>query len=153
MTEQYYDDDDDAVDEQPQRTDSEWAELRRAKKAKEKAEKELAQYKRAETFRKAGIDTDDPRFAYFAKGYDGDLTADAIREEAIRAGFVQEQPEAPEGDPAEVEAAARVQQAAGAGVDQPELVEAALQQAYDEGGTEGMMQFLASQGVPTRLVQ
>lgn len=153
MTDQFYDEDDDALDEPPARSDSEWAELRRAKKAKDKAERELAEYKRADVFRKAGLDADDPRFQYFAKGYEGELTAEAIRAEALRAGFVQPDPEPQEGDPSELAAGQRVLQAAGAGADQPDLSDAGLQQAFEEGGTEGMMQYLASLGVPLNTVQ
>lgn len=154
MSTQYYEDDEDTEDEvtEPERSDADWAQLRREKKARAKVEKELNELKREKEFRKAGIDAEDPKFSYFVKGYEGEVTAEAIRAEALKAGFISEQPE-PEPDQSGVEAQGRVAQAAGGGTDQPELAEAALQQAFDEGGVEGMTQFLASQGVPSRLVQ
>ena len=151
MSDQFYeydDDDDEQDDDKPERTDAEWAELRRAKKAKDKAEKELAQMKRDMAFQKAGIDTDDPKTSYFVKGYEGDISADAIREEAVKAGFITVEEE-PEPDQTPVEAQARVAQAAGGiGADQPDLAQAALDQAFAEGGMDGMKQYLASQGIP-----
>lgn len=153
MTEVYDDFDDDIDDEKPQRSDSEWAELRRAKKAKEKAEKELADMRKQFAFQKAGIDPDDPRTSYFVKGYEGDMTVEAIREEAIKAGFIAA-PSDEETDQTPVEAQERIAQAAGGlGIDQPDLALAALDQAFAEGGTEGMLQYLASQGIPLNIEQ
>lgn len=155
MTEVYdddFEDDYDEVDEKPQRSDAEWAELRRAKKAREKAEKELADMKRQITFQKAGIDPDDPKFSYFVKGYDGELNAEAIRAEATKAGFLQQQAE-PEPDQTPVDTQSRIAQAAGSGTDEAGLAQAALDQAFAEGGTEGMLAYLASQGVPLNTVQ
>lgn len=153
MTEVYeYDDDDDVDtdDDKPQRTDAEWATLRREKKAREKAEKELADMKKQVAFTKAGIDPDDPKARYFVKGYDGDMTAEAIRAEAVKAGFISETPE-PEPDQSGVKAQERIS-AAGAGqaVEALDLSTAALDQAFAEGGTEGMMSYLASQGLPVQ---
>ena len=48
----------------------------------------LAMYERRDTFRSAGLDPDDSRVKYFVKGYDGELDATAIREEAMAAGFI-----------------------------------------------------------------
>ena len=42
------------------------------------------------TFRSAGLDPDDSRVKYFVKGYDGELDAEAIRQEAMAAGFLGE---------------------------------------------------------------
>lgn len=52
-----------------------------AKARAEALERELA-------FTKAGIDPDDPRQRYFVQGYQGELTADAIRAEATSTGFL-----------------------------------------------------------------
>ena len=63
----------------------------RAKEAEEKAatlELELSSIQRRDTFRSAGLDPDDPRVKYFVKGYEGELDADAIRQEAEAAGFL-----------------------------------------------------------------
>lgn len=55
----------------------------------DKAERELA-------FAKSGIDLSDTKMQYFIKGYEGDLTPEAITEAAKAAGFIteksQEQP-------------------------------------------------------------
>ena len=42
-------------------------------------------------FVKAGIQTDDPRFKYFLKGYDGELTPEAIRRAAEEAQLITPQ--------------------------------------------------------------
>ena len=63
----------------------------RAKEAEQKAatlELELSSIQRRDTFRSAGLDPDDPRVKYFVKGYEGELHADAIRQEAEAAGFL-----------------------------------------------------------------
>ena len=65
----------------------------RAKEAEEKAatlELELSSIQRRDTFRSAGLDPDDARVKYFVKGYEGELDAEAIRQEAMAAGFLGE---------------------------------------------------------------
>ncbi len=51
---------------------------------------ELNALRREKTFRSAGLDLDDTRVKYFVKGYDGELDAEAIRQEAMAAGFLGE---------------------------------------------------------------
>lgn len=51
-----------------------------------RAEAEAA--RRELAFVKAGIDPDDPQQGYFVRGYQGDVTADAIRAAAETAGFL-----------------------------------------------------------------
>ena len=63
----------------------------RAKEAEQQAAEmasQLQSYQRRDTFRSAGLDPDDARVKYFVKGYDGELDATAIREEAMAAGFI-----------------------------------------------------------------
>jgi hypothetical protein len=63
----------------------------RAKEAEEKAatlELQLSSIQRRDTFRSAGLDLDDARIKYFVKGYEGELDAEAIRQEATAAGFL-----------------------------------------------------------------
>ncbi len=63
----------------------------RAKEAEEKAatlELELSSIQRRDMFRSAGLDPDDARVRYFVKGYEGELDAEAIRQEATAAGFL-----------------------------------------------------------------
>lgn len=154
MTEVYDDfDEDDDFDEKPQRTDAEWAELRRAKKAKEKAERELAQLRRERAFAKAGIDPDDPRTAYFVKGYDGDITPEAIRAEAIQAGFIAEEGDDP--NPADVQAGQDITEAALGAIPEGGAFadSGALDEAFRQGGTDGMLAYLREQGVPINETQ
>lgn len=47
----------------------------------EAAERKLA-------FAEAGISLSDPKLSYFVKGYEGDLTPDAIKAQAIADGFI-----------------------------------------------------------------
>ena len=49
---------------------------------------ELDALRREKTFRSAGLDPDDSRVKYFVKGYDGELDAEAIRQEAMAAGVL-----------------------------------------------------------------
>lgn len=90
MSDQEYDDDDD-LDEgdqppvEPPRTVTLSRKQIRSLEAKaaraDAAERELA-------FAKAGVDLADPKLSYFVKGYSGDLTPDAIKQEAVNAGFL-----------------------------------------------------------------
>jgi len=52
------------------------------------AEDRASGYERRDTFRSAGLDLDDARIKYFVKGYEGELDAEAIRQEATAAGFL-----------------------------------------------------------------
>ena len=51
---------------------------------------QLAGLKRTEAFRSAGINPNDPRQAYFVKGYDGEIDPEPIRAAAVEAGFLTE---------------------------------------------------------------
>jgi hypothetical protein len=140
-------------DQQPPkepRTNDEWASLRKANKKAADAERELA-------FLKAGINTDDPKMTYFVKGYDGDITADAIKAAATEAGFIGEQapPAAPQTpgpvDPAaqsSLEAGQRIA-SAGIGATTPGATSAQqkLQEAYLAGGTPAMLDAAESLGI------
>lgn len=140
-------DDDETGDEQEQRTGPEWAALRRARKEAKKAQQEAAEAKRQMAFLKAGIDPESPKARYFVKGYEGDIDVEAIRAEALAAGIIEEQQEQVDQTP--VDAQARIAAAAsGVGQSDMELATAALDQAYATGGTEGMLQHLASLGIP-----
>ena len=63
--------------------EAENAELRAQAEAASSAARELA-------FVKAGIDPELPISKYFVKAYDGELTADAIREAGIEAGLLKD---------------------------------------------------------------
>tara|TARA_Y100000588_G_scaffold78829_1_gene82393 strand:- start:1102 stop:1569 length:468 start_codon:yes stop_codon:yes gene_type:complete len=60
------------------------------------AEERLSGYERRDTFRTAGLDLDDARVKYFVKGYEGELDAEAIRQEAMAAGFLGDDAPLPE---------------------------------------------------------
>jgi len=57
-------------------------------KAGDEAIAKLAELERREAFRDAGINVSDGVGSYFVKGYDGDLSVEAIRAEAERVGLV-----------------------------------------------------------------
>lgn len=54
----------------------------------EAAESRLAALERAEAFRSAGVDPTSKMGSYFLKGYDGELTVEAIQAEAREAGLL-----------------------------------------------------------------
>jgi ribosomal protein L12E/L44/L45/RPP1/RPP2 len=60
--------------------------------------------KRENAFLKAGIKPDDPKAKYFVRGYDGELTADAILAEAKAAGIIAEPAPAPAPNGAQAQA-------------------------------------------------
>lgn len=70
------------------------------KKAKERDElaAKLERLERNEAFRDAGLDLKDAKAKYFMKGYDGDMTPEAIKAEALSAGFLSEAPPPPDPD-------------------------------------------------------
>jgi len=82
----------DAVDQQPKdpvrahmrKLEAENKALREAAQAAEQAKREL-------TFVKAGINPDDPKAKYFVKGYDGELTVEAIKVAAEEASLIPSQ--------------------------------------------------------------
>jgi hypothetical protein len=79
-------DDQDSPDEKPtpnwrRKLEKDAEDGRLAKQQANDAKRELAFYK-------AGLPMDDPRLAYFVKGYDGAYDPDAIRKAAQDAGFI-----------------------------------------------------------------
>lgn len=131
--------------------------LRRAASGKKQLEKELADIKRELAFAKAGLPMNDPRMNYFVKGYDGDMTAEAIREAALEAGFLAAQGQGE--DPAISHAAAAQQRvmSASSGVAYEGLSEEAalaqLESAMEEGGIEAMLDVARQFGIPTNIDQ
>lgn len=85
-------DDDDTADQAPPPKNPLREQLKRLerenKELKTKVEKGSAA-ERQIAFLKAGVDPDSPKAKYFVKGYDGDLTADAIKAEAVAAGLIE----------------------------------------------------------------
>lgn len=83
---------DEQVDQQPKdpvrahlrKLEAENKSLREAAQAAETSKRELM-------FLKAGINPDDPKAKYFVKGYDGELTVEAIRQAAEEASYIPSQ--------------------------------------------------------------
>lgn len=57
-------------------------------KRKDELLAEAEKAKRELVFLKAGINPDDPKAKYFVKGYDGELSVEAIRDAASESGFI-----------------------------------------------------------------
>lgn len=96
-TDDDYDLDDDTTTDEPQtgrnplraqmrKQEKELKELREQLAAGQQASRELA-------FVKAGVDTTKPGAKYFVKGYEGELTVDAIKAAAVEEGFLQAETE------------------------------------------------------------
>lgn len=66
------------------------AQLRKAANAASARDQELAGLRRQMAFMQAGIDPADKKLSYFAKGYEGELDAEAIKAAAMEAGFLSE---------------------------------------------------------------
>lgn len=62
-------------------------ELEDRAKAGDEAVAQLAQLQREVSFRDAGVDPNSKQGQYFMRGYDGEMTADAIRAEAAELGL------------------------------------------------------------------
>lgn len=154
MSDNYTDDDFDSEAEGSDGDVGDIKSLRRAANSKKKLEQELANLKRELAFAKAGIDLSDPKMRYFVKGYDGEMTADAVREAAMDAGFLQAQQPQQQTEQVPVSVAAaqdRVVQAAAGAISQDNSEQAALarlQAAMDEGGIEAMMDVAQQYGIP-----
>jgi ABC-type Na+ efflux pump permease subunit len=131
--------------------------LRRAANGKKQLEKELADLKRELAFAKAGLPMNDPKMNYFVKGYDGDMTAEAIRQAALESGFLASQGQ--ENDSVISNAAAAQQRvmSASSGVAYEGLTEdaalAQLEAAMEEGGIEAMLDVARQFGIPTNIDQ
>lgn len=130
--------------------------LEKAAKAGAEAQTELAAVRRELAFRDAGINPTDPQAKYFMKGYDGEVTVDAIRAEAAMIGLVGQQPNqsAPMIPPAELALLAQSNamtagpQSALSSSTSEAAFHAALGSAQ-AGGEAAIMEMLAKFGVPT----
>lgn len=84
---------DDQMDVEPKQNPVR-ARMKQLEKEANELRKQVAEFATAKqelAFVKAGIDTSNPRFKYFVKGYDGDLTPEAIREAAEEAQLITPQ--------------------------------------------------------------
>lgn len=135
-------------------SNSEYAWKRRQEKAVKDAERERDAAKREAAFLRAGIDPDQGGIAsYFVKGYDGDLSREAIVAAAAEAGLIQAPPPSPEKQARAAEVAVTAEVAgyssnAAAAPTQDEAQRAAMEEAYRTGGVDGLAAFMRSQGIP-----
>lgn len=98
FADEFYEDDDQPNESNPVRArmkqlEKETRELRKQVAEAEAARKELA-------FVKAGLDLNSPMAKYFVKGYDGELTPEAIRLAAEEAQLITPQPTVTDSDKA-----------------------------------------------------
>lgn len=157
MNDNYTDDDFDSEENEPVGDAGDIKSLRRAATGKKKLEQELAELRRELAFAKAGLPMNDPKMNYFIKGYDGEMTAESIRQAALEAGFLASQQSV---DDSAVTANAAAQQrvmSASSGVSFEGMTEdaalAQLESAMEEGGIEAMLDVARQFGIPTNIDQ
>jgi hypothetical protein len=93
MSEIEYDDFSDEEQQEP-RKDPVRARLKQVEKELREKDSLLAKYadtERKMAFMEAGINASDPKFKYFVKGYDGELSAEAIQQAALEAQLITPQ--------------------------------------------------------------
>jgi hypothetical protein len=145
MSDQYEENDDQQDD-----GNEDFKNLRAKAKKADTLERENATLKRENAFVKAGVPLDDPKMSYFVKGYDGDLDPQVIRDAAIEAGFMQAPQQ--QSDPAVEQAKAGQAAVVAAGSEarpgsDPNGVRYEMEQAYKEGGLQGLSAVTARHGV------
>lgn len=120
-------------------------ELRRKAKSADKLQQMLDAKDRELAFARAKLDLDDPKLKYFIKGYEGELTPEAIREQAISDGFLPA-PE-PKHSSDEMQGQQRIAAASsGAGETPKEDLNALIAQA---NSPEEVMKLVTQAGLPT----
>jgi hypothetical protein len=147
----WYDNDETETGEETQENPGDIKSLRQAASGKKQLEKELLETKRLLAFARAGIDPDDPRMKYFVKGYEGDLTAQAVREAATEAGFITVKSSESKVPQEIAEAQDRVVSAAvGASVQNSNeaAILSQMEQAMQEGGVDAMLEVARQYGIP-----
>lgn len=123
--------------------------LERDAKRARKADEELAAIKRENAFIKAGINPDtDPKLKYFMNGYDGEVTAEAIKTAAEAAGFLTPTPSAEQ--QTEADATDRISQASAGATSRPPDTKTTkveeLQEAARTGGREAVLAKIREHG-------
>jgi hypothetical protein len=138
-----YDDDQDSGD-----SGSDIPGLRKQARRASQLERELEAARRELAFAKVpGLDTSDPKVGYFVKGYEGEVTPEAIQQAAAAAGFIQAQvPQQVQQDLAGQQAIQQVVQ--GAQVPQSGGVEDRMDEAFRTGGVDAMLDVVRQQGIP-----
>ena len=118
--------------------------LRQAKKERDELVTKFDAQNRELAFAKAKIDMDDPRTKYFVKGYDGELTPEAIRAQAEADGFFRE--ESRQNNSQEDAGQQRIANAsAGGSSSGPDLT----QKLREAGSQEEVMAIMIEAGYPT----
>lgn len=145
MSEQYIENDDQQDD-----GNEDFKNLRAKAKKADTYERENMTLKRELAFVKAGVPLDDPKMSYFVKGYDGELDPQAIKDAAVEAGFMAAPVVQP--DPAVEQAKAGQAAVMAASAEStpsadPNSVRYEMEQAYKEGGLEGLSAVTARHGV------
>lgn len=121
--------------------------LRKAAKERDDMAAKLSARDRELAFAKAKLDLEDPRIRYFIKGYDGELSSEAIRAQAEEDGFLSAMADQKPDTSGEVRAQGRIANAsAGAGqTKEPDLVE----QIRNAQSQEEVMALMTQAGYPT----
>jgi hypothetical protein len=128
-------------------------ELEDRAQAGDEAVKKLAAMERREAARDAGLDPKNPLVAMFLKSYEGEVTADAIKEAASEVGLTsavsapQGQQTTDQPNPAQQQIDA-ITQAAGSPAAQGTDYTAELEKAYESGGVEALLDQAEKYGVP-----
>jgi ribosomal protein L12E/L44/L45/RPP1/RPP2 len=151
-----YDEDFDSDIESDENESGDIKSLRRAARGNKKLESENQILKRQLAFIKAGIDPDDPKMRYFVKGYEGELSAEAVRQAALEAGFLASQSSEDPQKQAVASAEQRVASASHGAIFEDASEEAALarmEQAMEEGGIDAMLEVAHQLGMPISIEQ
>lgn len=136
MADEYEDEYEDEQDNQDIRN------LRKAAKERDALQAQLRERDRELAFARAKIDLDDPRMKYFVKGYDGELTPEAVRAKAEEDGFLPKSQ-----TPPDVTAQQRIASASSGASETPNTdLEDAIRAA---GSQEEVMNLMAKAGYPT----
>ena len=107
--------DDEAGEQAKDPVRSRMKKLERDLQERDKQLAEAAAAQRELAFLKAGVPADNPMAKYFVKGYDGEITADAIRSAAQEAGLIATEQAKDERSQQEQQAWGRLQKASRAG--------------------------------------
>lgn len=146
------DNDGDADTAAPVRESRDIKQLRQKARKFDQAEARAVAAEKKLAFAEAGLDLKDPKLGYFIKGYEGDLTAEAIKAEAVAAGFLAPDAAAAEAQTAQAAALAGAekvaQAAAGAAGGEGQDFKQKLQEAFAAEGAAGVVRVYREAGLP-----
>jgi len=140
----------DTFDDEDQEQSTNWRrDLERRAREGDQAKEELAKVTRRMAFVEAGIPVTDPKMRYFINGYEGELTADAIKAQAIEDGFLAAEGESESDAPNPVaDNMETINNVAGSQTGTPAPTDQQLAEAYQSGGAEGLLDLVEKMGVP-----